>query len=86
MAELIYNISAGVALLAFLLSFFRFLKGPSPADRIVALDVMTIIGIGLIVFLAATLGRRMYIDVALVYGFISFLGVVAVARYLEGGF
>ena len=86
MAEIIYNISAGIALLAFVMSFIRFLKGPSPADRIVALDVMTIIGIGLIVFLSAHLGRRMYIDVALVYGFISFLGVVAVARYLEGGF
>lgn len=61
------------------------LKGPTAADRVVALDVMTIISISLIVFIAALLKRIIYIDVALVYALMSFIGVIAIARYLERG-
>jgi multicomponent Na+:H+ antiporter subunit F len=38
-----------------------------------------------VAFLAHHLGRAIYLDVALVYGLISFLGVVAVARHMERG-
>jgi multicomponent Na+:H+ antiporter subunit F len=61
------------------------LKGPTSADRVVALDVMTIISISLIVYVASLARRIIYFDVAMVYALISFLGVVAVARYLERG-
>jgi multicomponent Na+:H+ antiporter subunit F len=46
---------------------------------------MTIITISIIAFIALISERLIYIDVALVYGLVSFLGVVAVARYLERG-
>jgi multicomponent Na+:H+ antiporter subunit F len=68
-----------------LLALIRLAKGPTPADRVVALDVMTIISISLIVFVSSLAHRIIYIDVALVYALISFIGVVAVARYLERG-
>jgi multicomponent Na+:H+ antiporter subunit F len=54
-------------------------------DRTVALDAMTILATSLIVAFALISGRRIYIDVAMVYGLVGFAGVVAVARYLEGG-
>ena len=85
MADIIYQIAGAIALAAILLAFVRMIKGPSSADRVVALDVMTIISISLIVFLALILQRSIYIDIALVYGLISFVGVVAIARYLERG-
>ena len=85
MADIIYQIAGAIALAAVLLAFVRMIKGPSSADRVVALDVMTIISISLIVFLALILKRSIYIDIALVYGLISFVGVVAIARYLERG-
>lgn len=85
MANLIYNIAAIIALLAVVISFVRLLKGPSVTDRLVALDAMTIIVISLIVYLAYFLNRIIYLDVAIVYGLISFIGVIAVARYLERG-
>jgi multicomponent Na+:H+ antiporter subunit F len=47
---------------------------------------MTIISISLIVFISAMAKRIIYLDVAMVYALISFIGVVAVARYLERGF
>ena len=51
----------------------------------VALDAMTIVGIAIIIFISFFAKRIIYLDVALVYALLSFLGVIAVARYLEGG-
>jgi len=85
-AKIIYDISVLMAVFGIFLSFIRLIKGPTIADRAVALDVMTIIAISIIVYIAAITGRIIYLDVALVYGLISFLGVVAIARYLERGF
>jgi multicomponent Na+:H+ antiporter subunit F len=84
-AILLFNISFYIALAATLLSFIRFIKGPTAPDRVVALDTMTVIGISVIAFIAFISKRFIYLDVALVYGLLSFLGVVAFARYLEGG-
>lgn len=86
MADIIYNIAAYIALAAVVLAFFRMLKGPTIADRIISLDAMTIISISLIVYISAMAKRIIYLDVAMVYALISFIGVVAVARYLERGF
>ena len=85
MVDIIYSASAAIALLALVLAFLRMLKGPTAADRVVALDAMTIISISIIVYVASTAGRLIYMDAALVYGLVSFIGVVAVARYLEKG-
>ena len=85
MGDLLYSIAAGIALLALIISFFRLIKGPQLADRVVALDAMTIITLSGIAYLTHFLGRIIYLDVALVYGLLSFLGVVAAARYIERG-
>ena len=85
MADLIYNIAAIVALAGIALAFVRLIIGPTIADRAVALDGMTIISISLIVFISYYSNRVIYLDVAIVYGLISFVGIVAIARYLERG-
>jgi multicomponent Na+:H+ antiporter subunit F len=85
MVELLVYIAATLTGLAFLLALYRFFKGPSAADRVVAFDVLTIIAITGIVLVAFSEGRGIYLDVALVYALLSFLGVIVVARYLERG-
>ncbi|MDO8989506.1 MAG: monovalent cation/H+ antiporter complex subunit F [Sideroxyarcus sp.] len=85
MVELLIYAAATLVGMAFLLALYRFFKGPSAADRVVAFDVLTIISISGIVFIALAEGRGIYLDVALVYGLLSFLGVIVVARYLERG-
>jgi multicomponent Na+:H+ antiporter subunit F len=85
LAEIIHQIAGAIALAAIVLAFVRMLIGPTAADRVVALDVMTVIAISLIIFLASHFRRIIYIDIAMVYGLISFVGVVAIARYLERG-
>jgi multicomponent Na+:H+ antiporter subunit F len=68
-----------------LLGVARLVLGPTLVDRIVAIDMLTIISISLIVLYAHVSGRFVYIDVALVYGLLSFLAVLAIARFLERG-
>lgn len=86
MVDMLIMLAAGLAGVAFLLALLRFVKGPSRMDRVIAFDVLTVISITFIV-LAALLERRgIYLDAALVYALLSFLGVIAIARYLEGRF
>lgn len=83
MAEVLIYLAATLAGLAFVLALVRFVKGPSPADRVVAFDVLTIVSITGIVLAALAEDRGIYLDVALVYALLSFLGVIVIARYLE---
>lgn len=85
MANILFYTAVSIALLAVVIAFIRLLIGPSVADRTVALDGMTIISISVITAAAFFLGRVIYIDVALVYALISFLGVIAIARFIERG-
>lgn len=71
--------------LGFLLAGARFVLGPRSADRVVAFDVLTVISMAGIVIVALATGRAIYLDVALVYALLSFLGVIVAARYIEGG-
>ncbi len=84
-ASLLFNIAYYFSMISMILAFIRFMMGPSSADRVVALDTMTIIGVAIIAFISLRSNRIIYLDVAIVYGLLSFLGVIAVARYLEGG-
>ena len=86
MAEILIYLAATMAALALLLALARFIIGPSPADRVIAFDVMTIVAITGIILAALAEGRGIYLDVALVYALLSFLGVIVIARFLEKGF
>jgi multicomponent Na+:H+ antiporter subunit F len=85
MVEVLLALAATLVGAAFLLALYRFFRGPSAADRVVAFDVLTIVAITGIGLTAVVAGRGIYLDVALVYALLSFLGVIVVARYLEGG-
>jgi multicomponent Na+:H+ antiporter subunit F len=86
MAEALVTLAAALMGIAFLLALWRFLVGPTAADRVVAFDVLTIVSVTGIALVALAEGRGIYLDVALIYALLSFLGVIAVARYLERGF
>ena len=86
MAELLIYLAAIIAALALLAAMYRFVIGPHPTDRVVAFDVMTIVAISGIILAALAEGRGIYLDVALVYALLSFLGVIVIARFLEKGF
>jgi len=72
----------GVALL---IAFIRLVKGPTLPDRIVAMDLIGVLVIGLIVVLAASTGVRESLDAAIVIALIGFVATVAYATYVERG-
>lgn len=85
MAEVLLILAGCLVFVAFALAAWRFIQGPRALDRVVAFDVLTIISVTGIVLAALITGRSIYLDVALVYALLSFLGVIVAARYLEGG-
>jgi multicomponent Na+:H+ antiporter subunit F len=83
MAEALIQLAALLAALAFIMSIVRFIIGPQAADRVIAFDVMTTVAITGIIMAALFDQRIIYLDVALVYALLSFLGGIVIARYLE---
>ena len=70
---------------ALVLALARVIKGPTPFDRIVALDLIGGICLCLIVMFAIQFGQQVLLDSAFVIALVSFIGTVAFARYLVRG-
>lgn len=62
---------------------WRLLKGPTVADRVVALDLISMILVAFLVLFAMASGIGPYMDAAIVLSLVAFLGTVAFARFLE---
>ncbi len=82
MLDTIFFIIIGAA--AFL-CLIRLIKGPTASDRAVALDTASTVTTALLVLLGLFFKRYVYLDVALVYAVLTFIGSVAIARFLERG-
>jgi len=85
MVNLILYIALGFIGLAVSLTLYRFIKGNTSVDRVIALDVLTISSLALIGLIAHFADRIIYMDIALVYGLLSFTAVLIIARYFEKG-
>ncbi len=66
------------------LGVIRFVLGPTTPDRIVAADTLSILITAGLVWLAHLLDSGIYLSIALVFGALSFVGTVALARAIEG--
>ncbi len=80
--ELIFVIIIGIGLF---LCILRMIKGPTAADRAISMDTATTATVALLVLLGFIFNRYVYLDVSLVYSIISFVGLIAIARFLEKG-
>ena len=85
MADVIMQIAGVLIFFSIVFGVLRLIIGRTVVDRVVAIDMLTVVSISLIALYAHLSGRFVYIDVALVYGLLSFLAVLAVARFLEKG-
>lgn len=81
---LLETIALAMLGLAVLLSLLRLLLGPAAPDRVVAADTLAVITTSGLALIAALLESSLYLDVALIYGTLSFVGIVAIARAIEG--
>ncbi len=85
MAETILNQSVAITsvllLAGMLLAFIRLIKGPDAADRIVALDLISVLIVALLAVQAIHADETSFLDVAIAYALVAFLGTVALARF-----
>ena len=66
------------------LCLWRVLRGPTAADRIVAIDMLGILIVGFCALLSIPTGRDWYIDIGIAWALQSFIGIMALAKYMEG--
>ena len=73
-----------VLMMCFGICLLRLMLGPTPADRAVAVDTLGILIVGFCAILSVATGRNWYIDIAIAWALQSFIGALALAKYLEG--
>lgn len=81
--DLAVDISLIMVVLSLAIAFVRLARGPSLADRVLALDMMTVTLIAVCGITAISSGELALLDVALVLALVGFLATVALARYAE---
>jgi multicomponent Na+:H+ antiporter subunit F len=81
--EIATTIAFACLLAAFACTVHRLIRGPSFADRVLALDFLMLIGIGFITAKAIVSREYSYIDVAIAMALVGFLATVAFARYIH---
>lgn len=77
------DISFGLIMLSILLGFVRLARGPSLADRVVALDMMTVSIVAFCALFSIRTNDPVFLDIALVLALVGFLATVALARFAE---
>jgi multicomponent Na+:H+ antiporter subunit F len=85
MLDIVSHITLVTLGTALLVTVIRLVKGPTLPDRIVAMDLVGVLVVGLIVVLAAWTGVRATLDAAIVIALIGFLGTVAYATFVDRG-
>ncbi|MBZ4335804.1 monovalent cation/H+ antiporter complex subunit F [Corallococcus interemptor] len=80
---LLLEVILGLLTLALALVFVRLLRGPTAPDRVVALDTMGVLTLGMTAVYSVYTREPHLLRVTAGIALISFLGTVAVARYLE---
>lgn len=73
-----------VITLALLLPFYRVLRGPTVFDRMLGVSVIGTKTVVLICFAGVLYDRiDMFVDIAVAYGMLNFIGVIVVSKYLD---
>lgn len=75
-----------VAVLAALIgiTMIRLFAGPTAPDRVVALDAINTLTVAAMIVLGVAYQQIVFIDVAIVYALLSFVGTLYIAKYLGG--
>jgi multicomponent Na+:H+ antiporter subunit F len=81
--DYLYFVILPMLAVSVILIFFRFLKGPSIVDKVIALDLIITTGIGIITIYSIVSNQSTFLDIAMILALIAFLGTIAFAYYLE---
>lgn len=67
---------------ALLLNLYRLLRGPTIADRILALDTLYVNTVAVLILFGMRLGTVIYFEAALVIAMLGFVGTLALSKYV----
>ncbi len=71
-----------IILIAMILTVIRLILGPTLADRILALDTLSLNAVGFVAALVALTGFGLYVDIAIALALVGLLSTLALVRYL----
>lgn len=83
--EWFLTVMINLLVLAIALAAVRLVRGPRLVNRVIALDVIAVLGAALTALLAIKFDQQVFLDVTIVLALISFIGTVAFAYYVEKG-
>lgn len=83
MLTTVTNVAMFMLALAAAIALVRLLRGPSLPDRVVAMDLLGTLTVGLLVVGAAASGQRAFLDAAIIIALIGFVSNIAYARFIE---
>jgi len=66
------------------LCLYRVFRGPTAADRIVAVDILGILVVGFAALFVVYTGRTYFMDIGIAWALLGFIGALTLAKYLEG--
>ena len=79
-----FSVFMAVLLFGAFLCLYRLAKGPTAPDRTVAIDTLGTLIVGFCAMYALRSGSSFYANIALAWALLSFIGTIALAKYLEG--
>ncbi|MGD1049047.1 MAG: cation:proton antiporter [Candidatus Krumholzibacteriaceae bacterium] len=78
------NVFISLLLLCMFMCLYRVGKGPTAPDRIVAIDIMGILMVGFCAIFSIMTRKDLYMNIAISWALLNFIGTLALAKYLEG--
>lgn len=66
------------------LCLYRIGAGPTAPDRTVAIDILGTLVVGFCAMMTWRTGKAFYMNIAITWALLSFIGTIALAKYLEG--
>ncbi|GAI93199.1 unnamed protein product, partial [marine sediment metagenome] len=73
-----------VLFLCCFMCLYRIGRGPTAPDRTVAIDILGIVVVGFCALMAVVTGKDFYMNIAITWALLSFIGTIALSKYLEG--
>lgn len=70
-------------LISMVLVLWRLSKGPRAADRVISMDLLSVLIVAFLVVISLHTRQTSYLDVAIAYACIAFLGTIALARFIQ---
>ena len=77
------DVTTVLTVLGLIFSFVRLIKGPSLPDRVVAIDLITVLAVAIVGLLAITYSEPDFLDIAVALALVAFLATVSFAWYAE---